>query len=172
MCGENLYRASRVHAAGLDASGRLLDESYAAGRPACQVRHLLLLLPMRSSFAECPLLPHFCPAVGQDSRGVVRLDLPELCCVCPVGTNCSTGGVPLEALPLLPGYYRLSDDASDVRRCPDAAANCTYANQCLETTSGCAGGSDIATVCRSSLRGIFCTQCEPDTNHTKYYTCN
>ena len=110
-------------------------------------------------------------AACQDSRGLVRLDLPELCCVCPVGTNCSAGGIPLETLPLKAGYYRLSDDSSDVRRCPDAAANCTYANQCPETTSGCAGGSDIASVCRPTLRGIFCTQCEADTNHTRYYTC-
>ena len=45
MCGENLYRASRVHAGGLDASGRLLDESYALGRPACQVREMAADLP-------------------------------------------------------------------------------------------------------------------------------
>ena len=139
VCGENLYRASREHAEGLDSTGHLLDDSYAEGRPACQ-----------------------------DSAGVVRLDLTELCCVCPVGTDCSAGAVPLEALPLRRGYYRLSDDSSDVRRCPDAAANCSYANQCPESTSGCFGGADIASVCRPTLTGIFCTQCEPDPGHKEY----
>ena len=61
VCGENLYRASRAHAAGLDASGRLLDETYATGRPACQVRDRIRWLrrypnvDLRPTAAACDL---------------------------------------------------------------------------------------------------------------------
>ena len=45
----------------------------------------------------------------------------------PVGTECTQSGVTLLDVPIKPGYFRLSARSMDVRRCPDAAANCTAA---------------------------------------------
>ena len=49
------------------------------------------------------------------------------CRECPVGTDCSMGGVSLGSLKIRAGYFRLSANATDVRRCPDAAAGCSGA---------------------------------------------
>ena len=46
------------------------------------------------------------------------------CALCPVGTNCS-GAATLDRLPIQPGYWRLDATTTDVRKCPDAAANCS-----------------------------------------------
>ena len=48
------------------------------------------------------------------------------CQVCPVGTDCDEIGATLEALPLLPGYFRLDMTTDDVQTCPDARANCCH----------------------------------------------
>ena len=93
VCGDGLYRAPRWHAANAptEAQFQASEREWLASknRDACQ-----------------------------DPRGIVRTDLPETCCICPVGTNCNVGGIPLTALPLRAGYFRLSEDSSDVRRCP------------------------------------------------------
>ena len=84
----------------------------------------------------------------------------DRCCTCPVGTDCSEGAIALANLPVNPGYFRRFDDQIDVRRCPDAAANCPSGQTtCQNSTSGCAGGRDIETICRPGLKGVFCRQC-------------
>ena len=45
------------------------------------------------------------------------------CQVCPTGTACE-GAATLDELPLQRGYYRIDDNSTDVRKCPDADANC------------------------------------------------
>ena len=61
------------------------------------------------------------------------------CRPCPVGTSCTAAGTTLAALPIRAGYFRLNEGSDDVRRCPDAAANCSYAPECPESTSACRG---------------------------------
>ena len=67
------------------------------------------------------------------------------CLRAPAGSNCSDNGTRLETMPLLSGYWRISRESSDVRRCPDAfKAN----------GSGCVGGSGDP--CFTGLNGILC----------------
>ena len=87
----------------------------------------------------------------------------ERCCVCPIGTDCP-GGVTLANLPVVPGYYRRSPDQIDVRRCPDASANCAPGESiCTNSTSACRGGQNATNttsqMCHSGLTGIFCRTC-------------
>ena len=86
------------------------------------------------------------------------------CCMCPVGTACP-GGTSLSDLPLRRGYFRLNSGSSDVRRCPDSAANCTGRNECPWSTSGCYGGPNASEVCRPTLTGVFCRSCESDDHY-------
>lgn len=79
--------------------------------------------------------------------------------MCPVGVNCVFPGVTLRTLPLKRGYFRASDVTIDVRRCVDAAANCSGTTECEESSSGCAGGQHLETTCMPGLGGIFCTKC-------------
>ena len=78
------------------------------------------------------------------------------CRTCVSGSNCTVLGVELAALPLKPGFFRISRDSYDLRRCPGPS---------LETT-GCAGGSDFADQCRPGLAGIYCSRCA---NASGYY---
>jgi hypothetical protein len=71
-----------------------------------------------------------------------------------VGTGCTYGSISLTELPLERGYFRLSRGTVDVRRCPDAAANCSGRSHCAESTSGCKGGDGA--VCMPGLNGTFC----------------
>ena len=86
------------------------------------------------------------------------------CCTCPVGTDCE-GGTPLQGLPLRRGYFRLNGVSADVRRCPDAAANCTGRNECPWSTSGCHGGPNASEICMPTLTGVFCRSCESDEHY-------
>ena len=61
------------------------------------------------------------------------------CLECPSGTNCMLAGTTLSTLPVKPGYYRLSRTSIDVRRCPDAAKNCSEASECEHSSSACRG---------------------------------
>ena len=48
----------------------------------------------------------------------------------------------------------------DVRRCPDADANCLGLSECPGTTSGCAGGRRQGLdTCRPGLTGTYCRAC-------------
>lgn len=81
------------------------------------------------------------------------------CCTCPIGSICEEGGISLGKLPIFPGFYRRAADTVDVRRCPDAAANCSGLSQCLESSSGCRGGNNQSTICHEGLKGIYCLLC-------------
>jgi len=72
----------------------------------------------------------------------------------------AAGQISLERLPISPGYFRLGNDNADVRRCPDAGANCSGLSECLGTTSGCAGGRGQGVeTCRLGLTGTYCRAC-------------
>ena len=92
-------------------------------------------------------------------------DAAGACIVCPLGTECeATGaGLTVRTLPLKRGYYRLSGNTSDVRRCPDASAGCVT-SECPNTTSGCRGGSDADLPCMPGLTGPFCRLCSNENN--------
>ena len=82
------------------------------------------------------------------------------CCTCPIGTSCDDlASITLYDLPVKSGYFRLSLDTIDVRRCPDAAANCTGKSECSFSSSGCAGGRSID-LCQPGLHGPFCRLCK------------
>ena len=49
------------------------------------------------------------------------------CELCASGTSCNTAGTTLATLPVKRGYYRRLLSTTDVRRCPDAAVNCSTA---------------------------------------------
>lgn len=85
-----------------------------------------------------------------------------LCKACPVGTNCSVPGASIYNLPISPGYYRASAGAIDIKRCHDAAENCTgddMTSECAQSSSGCLGGDDPDRPCRPSLGGKLCQLC-------------
>ena len=85
--------------------------------------------------------------------------LPD-CQPCPVGANCKGMGTTLEALPLLPGYWRLSRDATDLRQCPDFNAG---------NDSACIGGS--GETCVEWTTGPYCQLCNV-TDGSRYYANN
>ena len=72
-----------------------------------------------------------------------------LCEVCPTGTDCR-GGATLERLPLKRAFYRTSNATVDVRRCPDAASNCStnFGKPECVSTSGCLGGESVEDQCK------------------------
>ena len=93
---------------------------------------------------------------------VGRDECIDQCCSCPVsGTRCTNGSITLIDLPIAPGYFRPSDGSVDVRRCPDAAVNCSGRSECAWSTSGCQGGRD-GNLCREGLTGTFCRSCVED----------
>jgi hypothetical protein len=81
------------------------------------------------------------------------------CCTCPIGSICEEGAISLDDLPVAPGFFRRSPETVDVRRCPDAAANCSGLSQCLQSTSGCRGGNNYSTICQPGLTGTYCLLC-------------
>ena len=83
------------------------------------------------------------------------------CATCPWGTNCEVGAT-LHQLDLFKGYWRTQDISLDVRRCPDAASNCSATGQsrCDASTSGCRGGPNANASCAYGLEGPFCRLCE------------
>ena len=87
----------------------------------------------------------------------------ERCCTCPIGSDCKDEAflpITLADLPIMAGYYRLSSNQYDVRRCPDANADCPMGlSSCANSTSGCRGGRDMETLCQPGLNGTFCRAC-------------
>ena len=79
------------------------------------------------------------------------------CQPCPVGADCHDMGNTLEALPLLPGYWRLSRYAIDLRQCPDFNAG---------NASACVGGS--GETCVKWTTGPYCQLCNV-TDGSRYY---
>jgi hypothetical protein len=96
------------------------------------------------------------------------------CKLCASGTSCSAVGTTLAALPLRRGYYRRLLSTTDVRRCPDAAVNCT-ASECPESTTGCRGTVLLASTnasnaiadalgCAPGLTGVYCMSCDRESS--------
>ena len=107
------------------------------------------------------------------------------------GTACRDVGTTVSTMEISPGYYRLSSASTDVRRCPDASANCSDAHECPETTSGCRGStkgvgmqpmdfarrhlqaSDDTTAtsngCQANLTGVFCRSCSHRSDGLRVY---
>jgi membrane protease YdiL (CAAX protease family) len=79
-------------------------------------------------------------------------DASSSCALCPLGAQCDARGLSLHTLPLAPGYYRRSNDTSDVRACPDSVYG---------SMSGCEGGAS-ADPCRDGLSGLYCRECLAD----------
>jgi len=69
------------------------------------------------------------------------------CVLCPPGTVCEAMGTTLHTLNLTRGAWRVSNESSDVRPCPDAT----------EETTGCVGG--VGNVCKERLGGPYCAGC-------------
>ena len=84
------------------------------------------------------------------------------CIICPSGTACE-GGATLDKLPVVRGAFRINGESIDVRKCPDAAANCstTFGTSKCQSSSGCVGGTDAAASCALGLTGTFCRTCLP-----------
>lgn len=79
---------------------------------------------------------------------------------CKTGSSCSANvtGVTLETLPLMPGYYRVSNDSDDLRRCPD-----------FGDSSGCVGGVSLGEgPCKEWLTGPYCRLCNV-TDRSRYF---
>ena len=91
------------------------------------------------------------------------------CHTCPVGTLCAQGST-LEALPLARGFFRVDGTTTDVRKCPDADANCstTFGSDACESSSGCLGGTNASSMCAPGLTGTFCRTCDQDSTDVYY----
>ena len=80
------------------------------------------------------------------------------CTACPVGSECKLSGNTLASLPLLPGFWRLSRDTTDIRECPDSSKN---------NESACIGGS--GETCVEWTAGPYCRLCNA-TDSSRYYS--
>ena len=123
----------------------------------CPVRTSTLGRAGSTSVDECSCAGGFYKAGIDHTEG--REQCIERCCSCPVGTDCMAGDIALSHIPLKPGYFRRSNATVDVRRCPDASANCSGMSECLESSSGCRGGELSEGVCMPGLTGAFCRLC-------------
>ena len=82
------------------------------------------------------------------------------CVLCKTGSNClaNASGISLATLPLMPGYYRISNSSDDLRRCPD-----------FGESSGCVGGVGFGEgPCREWLSGPYCRLCNVS-DMTRYF---
>ena len=101
---------------------------------------------------------------NDDSTGGV------LCLRCPIGSSCEQFGTTKTALPIKVGFFRMSNLTVDVRACSDATVGCQVGvSECIESQSGCKGGSDSLSLCRDELSGVFCRLCMTTTSVPKYY---
>ena len=138
----------------VDTYNNLTGQDFAT---ACQ------LCPMNSYTAEeastsmddCICEPGFYDSIA--GPGV-------FCEICPTGTDCK-GGATIDRLPLKPAFYRKSNTTIDVRKCPDAASNCStnFGKPDCVSTSGCLGGESVEEQCNTTstgLTGMFCMICE------------
>jgi hypothetical protein len=90
---------------------------------------------------------------------------------CGVGMRCSRPGTTRRNIELEPGYWRMSADALDIRRCPDASVNCSSSGNatCAHSTSGCRGGTNQSTYCAATLTGPFCKLCAEQQHAKRVY---
>ena len=89
------------------------------------------------------------------------------CRRCGVGVACPMRGTMRSDLTVLPGYWRHADSL-DIRRCPDASANCSSEAVCEHSTSGCRGGSDTRAYCAEGLTGPFVRACNSNMASINY----
>jgi len=100
------------------------------------------------------------PGYYRDIVGV-GVEKGRQCVLCKTGSNCSAdvSGVTLETLPLMPGYYRVSNASDDLRRCPD-----------FGDSSGCVGGVGLGEgPCKEWLTGPYCRLCNV-TDRSRYFS--
>ena len=79
------------------------------------------------------------------------------CHPCPIGSACEELGSTLALLPLLPGYWRTSNQSSDLRRCPDASSR---------NASACANIDGQP--CKPWTAGPYCRVCNV-TDGSRYF---
>ena len=80
------------------------------------------------------------------------------CRRCPIGSACEEeSGHTLASLPLQPGYWRTSNQSSDVKRCPDASSG---------DASACANMN--GQLCRPWTTGPYCRVCNV-TDGSRYF---
>lgn len=92
------------------------------------------------------------------------------CRQCPLGTNCGYSGITIGTLPLMRGYFRLTNRSTQVMRCGDAAANCSHQLQeCPTSSSGCFGGPNFQQRCNANLSGVFCLLCQTSSDDERQY---
>ena len=111
------------------------------------------LLSEATSLADCVCNEGYYNAYPAGT-GVVE------CRLCPFGTSCDARGVSLRALPLRVGYWRPSNDSTQIERCPDAANH---------GASACIGGTGQQ--CRESTSGAFCSLCHDKTSYRDGSAC-
>ena len=95
------------------------------------------------------------------------------CMLCGAGAACKVRGVTVATLPLDAGYWRLSPESTEIKRCPDAA----HGND-----SACVGGDGTSTpaktrrqlgssnACRESTTGPYCQLCDDGSGSRLYYS--
>ena len=97
------------------------------------------------------------------------------CIRCGAGAACKVGvrGVTVATLPLKAGYWRLSPESTEIKRCPDAA----HGND-----SACVGGDGTSTpaktrrqlgssnACRDTTTGPYCQLCDDGSGSRLYYS--
>eukprot|EP00964_Phaeocystis_antarctica_P001482 scaffold788_cov74-Phaeocystis_antarctica.AAC.1 len=110
-----------------------------------------------SRVAECQ-----CNAGYYNERNA--LGTPK-CILCGAGAACKVRGVTVATLPLKAGYWRLSPESTEIKRCPDAAHG---------SDSACVGGDGTSTpaktrrqlgsssACRESTTGPYCQLCDDE----------
>ena len=76
----------------------------------------------------------------------VSTDGNRTCSPCPRGADCAAIGVTLEALPLLPNFWRSTQQSELLRGC--------YIN------GACLGGRNISEYCAPGYSGPFCDECQ------------
>ena len=94
------------------------------------------------------------------------------CARCGVGTDCRELGSARSTLPLVPGYWRPSNESLDIRQCPDATAGCAFSDDvgvCDSSTSGCIGGRDVDSLCAPGLSGPLCLLCPTHLNGSRVF---
>ena len=88
------------------------------------------------------------------------------CVLCGTGAVCEVSGVTRATMPLDAGYWRLSTESTEIKRCPDAAH---------ASGSACVGGTGTSApaatrrqlgssnACRASTTGPYCQVCDDET---------
>ena len=118
-----------------------------------------------SRVAECQ-----CNAGYYNARSAS--ETPE-CVLCGAGAVCKVRGVTVATLPLKAGYWRLSPESTEIKRCPDAAH---------DSDSACVGGDGTSTpaktrrqlgssnACRDTTTGPYCQLCDDGSGSRLYYS--